>query len=86
MEAPIINMSIDTIELILTTLGHCNILYRKISLWLIDIFLEYYLSLFIIKIIVLQKNTARDQDYSGTPLKRSLTGHKNLAVLTGWPY
>ena len=24
--------------------------------------------------------------YSGTPLKRPLTGHRNLAVLTGWPY
>ena len=24
--------------------------------------------------------------YSGTPLIRPLTGHGNLAVLTGWPY
>ena len=24
--------------------------------------------------------------YNGTPFIRSLTGHKSLAVLTGWPY
>jgi len=33
-----------------------------------------------------EKKAGAEHSYSGTQLIRSTTGHKNLAVLTGWLY